>query len=60
MNFLSSHNYVFIRTGKGLWYNVTGLAQLLISLNGVCLVSLMALFERYFSTLMVMGIIWML
>lgn len=44
MNFLSSHNDLLIRPGQCLWCNVAGLAQLLISLNGVCLVSLMAPF----------------
>lgn len=33
--FFSSHSYLFIRTGKGLWYNVTELAQLLVIFGGV-------------------------
>lgn len=33
--FFSSHSYLFICTGKGLWYNVTELAQLLVIFGGV-------------------------
>ena len=33
--FFSSHSYLFIYTGKGLWYNVTELAQLLVIFGGV-------------------------
>ena len=33
--FFSSHRYLFIYTGKGLWYNVTELAQLLVIFGGV-------------------------
>lgn len=33
--FFSSHSYLFIRTGKGLWYSVTELAQLSVIFGGV-------------------------
>lgn len=33
--FFSSRSYLFIRTGKGLWYSVTELAQLSVSFGGV-------------------------
>lgn len=60
MNFLSSYNDLLIRTGQCLWCNVAGLAQLLISLNGVSGFLDGSFLNNISQPCMVIGIIWKL